>query len=152
MPLTGGKWMKKIAPGIVSILMTATAALGQQVGEAPKSAAPDAGGDRVSPLKAPGGLVVNVPTSGGAAAAGPAANTPCPVSPAVSLAVVIKSRVNLRGRANIAGGVVGEVGKDSVLVVEAEDGPGSPWYRVTDVRSGKAGWIHGDAIKVTYRR
>ena len=38
------------------------------------------------------------------------------------------------------------------LVVEKEDGPGSPWYEVTDVATGQRGWVHGNVIKITYRK
>jgi len=144
--------MKKFTFSLASMLLMATVGWAQQAG-----GSPNGGGNsgtksgQTSPLTAPGGLVVKVPAFDSASTV--RGNAPCAEeSPAVLLAVVIKGRVNLRGRANIAGGVVGKVSKGSVLVIEAEDGPGSPWYRVTEVPSGKAGWIHGDAIKIAYRR
>ena len=68
------------------------------------------------------------------------------------IAVVVKGVSNLRDRANIAGAVVAEVKKGDALVVEAEDGPGSPWYEVTDVGTGRRGWVHGNVIRIAYHR
>lgn len=143
--------MKQVAFCVWVSLLLATAAPAQQPGANPNDGGNSGTrGKQISPLTAPGALVVKVPSSESTAAA--RANSPCAEPPPLVLAVVIKGRVNLRGRANIAGGVVGGVSKGSVLVIEGDDGAGSPWYRVTDVQSGKAGWIHGDVIKIAYRR
>ena len=145
------KPMKKYVLCIVSILLAATVGWAQQAGGSPSEVG-DSGAKnrRTSPLTAPGGLIVNVPAPDSTPTV--RGNFPCSEPPALLLAVVTKGRVNLRGRANIAGGVVGEVTKGSVLVIEEEDGLGSPWYRVTEVTTGKAGWVHGDVIKIAYRR
>lgn len=106
---------------------------------------------RKSPNTAPGGQMTVVAPSKIATVSGTA--TPC-ASPSsgIEIAVVIKPRANLRKNANISGEVVGDVKKDSTLVIEEYDGPGSPWYRVTDVLTGKRGWIHGDVIKIAYKK
>lgn len=102
-----------------------------------------------SPLTAPGGVVVEVDAGAGAASE---AAAPCPGPQNVRVAVVIRARANLRDRANIAGAAVASVRAGAALVIEAEDGPGSPWFKVTDVTTGKKGWVHGDVIRITYTR
>lgn len=105
---------------------------------------------QASPLTSPGAVVVEVAADKEAAGGAPPA--PCPGKADLRIAVVIKARANLRDRANIAGATLASVRGGAALVIEAEDGPGSPWYKVTDVATGKQGWVHGDLIRITYAR
>ena len=134
--------MKKLVIALVSLSLLAATVLAQRDGGARP--------DRQSPgvLTAPGGRVVNVPS---ASASEPAA-APCDGAPRVRVAVVVKGVANLRDRANIAGAVVAEARHGAALVIEGEDGLGSPWYRVTDVLSGRQGWVHGNVIKIVYQK
>lgn len=97
-------------------------------------------------ITAPGAQVVNVPSS----SATPTTR-PCGTAE-FRVAIVVRAVANLRDRANIAGTVVGEAKRGSALVVEKEDGSGSPWYEVTDVATGQRGWVHGNVIKIAYRK
>lgn len=99
-------------------------------------------------ITAPGGHVVVAPRDPSEASAA----APCADAAPIRVALVIRGVANLRDRANIAGAVVGEVRKGGALVIEREDGPGSPWYEVTDVASGRRGWVHGNVIRVAYQR
>jgi hypothetical protein len=136
--------MRKVA-GLIAAFLLALPCAAQERRRSQEEKRPAA-----SPLTAPGGVVVEVGGGAAEAAATPAA--PCPGAPALRVAVVIKARANLRDRANIAGAAVASVRAGSALVIEAEDGPGSPWFKVTDVQTGKKGWVHGDVIRVTYTR
>ena len=93
-------------------------------------------------------MVVNLPDT----VKGRGLAAPCAKETGVELAVVISGRANFRDKANISGKVAAEVKKGSVLIIEEQDGPGSPWYKVTDALTGRKGWVHGDVIKIVYKR
>ena len=134
--------MKKLILIIACLSLLAATGLAQR-GTTPES--PQTPGV----LTAPGAQVVIVRPPGDGEGSAPAA-APCAQSAPVRIALVIKGVANLRDQANVAGAVVAEVKEGSALVIEGEDGPGSPWYRVTDVRTGRQGWVHGNVIKITY--
>jgi hypothetical protein len=135
------------------ILIVACLSLLTTIGLAQRTR-PPAGAQESQPIPgvitAPGAQVITVP--GDTAATPLATAAPCADAAHVRVALVIRAVANLRDRANVAGAVVGEVPKGGALVVEAEDGPGSPWYKVTDVLSGRQGWVHGNTIRIAYQK
>jgi len=63
-----------------------------------------------------------------------------------TVAVVLPRLANLREEPNLYSDVVMQVSQNDALTV-LDETPQSGWYRVIHVRTGKAGWIHGDVIK-----
>lgn len=66
-------------------------------------------------------------------------------------AVVVSSKANLREDPNASSQVIMKLGKGEALNI-LEEKPASPWYKVRHLTSGKTGWIHGNAIKLTVAR
>jgi hypothetical protein len=63
-------------------------------------------------------------------------------------AVVISTRAHLLGRPSRSAGIVLEARKGEGLRL-LEGKPTGPWYKVRHTASGKEGWVHGNAIKLT---
>lgn len=94
------------------------------------------------------------PTSRAATLAPTSPNTsPTPANPVNtqdgnnSTAVVISKQANLRNGPSSSRAVLLKVEKDDALTLVSRERAG-PWYNVIHVRSGKVGWINGNAIKL----
>jgi Bacterial SH3 domain len=72
-------------------------------------------------------------------------------SPTIEIAVVISERANLREQPNQTGPVITEVREGNALVLTGQPRVGG-WYSVVDVITGKEGWIHGNTIRIAYKR
>jgi uncharacterized protein YgiM (DUF1202 family) len=63
-------------------------------------------------------------------------------------AAVISTRANLREKPKASSAVVVELAQDAQLKL-LQQKPTGAWYSVQDIASGKSGWIHGNAIKLS---
>jgi hypothetical protein len=84
--------------------------------------------------------------------AGNISSTPPPApTPTLEIAVVIAEKANLREQPNQTGTVIVEVKEGNALVLTGQPRIGG-WYSVVDVITGKEGWVHGNTIRIAYKR
>ena len=69
----------------------------------------------------------------------------------IEIAVVITEKANLREQPSQTGPVITEVKEGNALVLTGQPRVGG-WYSVVDVITGKEGWIHGNTIRIAYKR
>lgn len=69
----------------------------------------------------------------------------------IEIAVVITEKANLREQPSQTGPVVMEVKEGNALVLTGQPRVGG-WYSVVDVITGKEGWVHGNTIRIAYKR
>jgi|SRR5215510_9836147 len=75
-------------------------------------------------------------------------NTSASLNPQIEIAVVIRQKANLRDSPNQFSNVIQEVSEGNAVVLLNERTGG--WYKVTDVITGKQGWIHGNTIRIAF--